>query len=41
LEKYTIKAEAKIDGNNTVLQTFVNAGVESVALGNSNKGIRV
>ncbi len=36
---YTIKAEAKIDGNNTVLQPFVNAGVESVALGNSNKGI--
>lgn len=36
---YKIKAEAKIDGKNTALQTFVNAGVESVALGNSNKGI--
>ena len=33
---YQIRAEAVIDGNNTFLQTYVNADVESVALGNEN-----
>ncbi len=36
---YKIIAEASIDGNNTVLDTHVNAGVESVALGGANKGV--
>jgi len=33
---YKIRAEAQIGGNNTFLQTFVNADVESVGLGNEN-----
>lgn len=36
---YTIKAEATVDGANTALQTFVNANVKSVAIGNSSEGI--
>ena len=38
---YKIRAEAEIDGNNTFLQTFVNADVESVALGNEKTGIQL
>ena len=38
---YQIRAEAEIDGNNTILQTFVNADVESVALGRANDGIQL
>jgi len=38
---YQIRAEAEIDGNNTILQTFVNADVESVALGRANNGIQL
>jgi len=38
---YKVTAEADIDGNNTALQTFVNADVESVALGNSKDGIQL
>lgn len=37
--EYKIIAEANIDGDNTVLETHVNAGVESVALGGANKGV--
>ncbi|MCK4841281.1 MAG: flagellar hook assembly protein FlgD [Methylococcales bacterium] len=38
---YNIKAEAIIDGNNTLLQSFVNADVDSVALGGGNNGIQL
>lgn len=38
---YQIRAEAEIDGNNTILQTFVNADVESVALGRENEAIQL
>jgi len=38
---YRIRAEAEIGGNNTILQTFVNADVESVALGRGNDGIQL
>lgn len=38
---YQITAEADIDGNNTGLQTFVNADVESVALGREKDGIKL
>jgi flagellar basal-body rod modification protein FlgD len=37
--KYNIIAEAKIGGDNTVLDTQVNAAVESVAMGGKNKGV--
>jgi flagellar basal-body rod modification protein FlgD len=36
---YKIRAEAEIDGFNTVLETYVNAGVESVALGKGSSGV--
>ncbi len=36
---YKIRAEAEIDGFNTVLETYVNAGVESVALGKGSAGV--
>ncbi len=36
---YNITAEAMVNGENTVLQTYVNADVNSVSLGGSNKGI--
>jgi flagellar basal-body rod modification protein FlgD len=38
---YQVRAEATIDGNNTVLQTFVNAKVESVDLSQSSEGIQL
>ncbi len=38
---YQVRAETTIDGSNTVLQTYVNADVESVALGNGKKGIQL
>ena len=38
---YQIRAEAEIDGNNTILQTYVNADVESVALGRENDAIQL
>jgi len=38
---YNIYAEAEVDGKNTALQTFVNADVESVALGNTSDGIKL
>ncbi len=38
---YKIRAEADIDGNNTALKTFVNADVESVALGKKNEEIQL
>ena len=38
---YRISAEAEIGGNNTILQTFVNADVESVALGRGSDGIQL
>ena len=38
---YQIRAEAEIDGNNTILQTYVNADVESVALGRENDSIQL
>jgi len=38
---YKVTAEADIDGSNTALQTFINADVESVALGNSKDGIKL
>lgn len=38
---YQVRAEATIDGSNTILQTYVNADVESVALGNSKNGIQL
>jgi flagellar basal-body rod modification protein FlgD len=37
--EYKIVAEANIDGDNTVLEAYVNAGVESVAMGGANKGV--
>ena len=37
--EYKIIAEAKIEGNNTELETHVNAGVESVAMGGASKGV--
>ncbi|MCK5121161.1 MAG: flagellar hook assembly protein FlgD [Methylococcales bacterium] len=36
---YKIRAEANVDGTNTILETYVSAGVESVALGKSNEGV--
>ncbi len=36
---YKITAEAKIDGKNTALQTYVSADVESVSLGKKNEEI--
>ena len=36
---YKIRAEANIDGTNTILETYVSAGVESVALGSQNEGV--
>ena len=36
---YKIRAEAAIDGTNTILETYVSAGVESVALGSQNEGV--
>jgi len=38
---YKVTAEAVIDGKNTALQTFVNADVESVALGSGQEGIKL
>ncbi len=38
---YQIKAEADIGGKNTALQSFVNADVESVALGGTKDGIQL
>ncbi|MFW5443067.1 MAG: flagellar hook assembly protein FlgD [Methylococcaceae bacterium] len=38
---YQIRAEADIDGDNTILQTFVNADVESVALGNDKNAVQL
>ncbi len=38
---YKIRAEADINGKNTALKTFVNAGVESVALGQKNEEIQL
>ncbi len=38
---YQIRAEATIDGSNTILQTYVNADVESVALTNGQDGIQL
>jgi len=38
---YKVSAEAVIDGKNTALQTFVNADVESVALGGGQDGIKL
>jgi len=38
---YQIRAEATIDGKNTILQTYVNADVESVALGGTQDGIQL
>lgn len=38
---YKVSAEAVIDGKNTALQTFVNADVESVALGGGQEGIKL
>ncbi len=38
---YKVYAEAEVDGKNTALQTFVNADVESVALGRGNEGIKL
>jgi len=36
---YSIAAEAKVDGNNTALETFVSAKVESVDLRDASKGV--
>ncbi len=36
---YKIEAQANIDGENTALETFVSATVESVDLGNPQKGV--
>ncbi len=38
---YQVRAEATVDGKNTVLQTYVNAKVESVDLSQSNEGIQL
>lgn len=38
---YQIKASASIDNKNTALQTFVNAGVNSVSLGGGSNGIQL
>ncbi|MBE0434672.1 MAG: flagellar hook assembly protein FlgD [Methylomicrobium sp.] len=38
---YQIKANASIDNKNTALQTYVNAGVNSVTLGNGSSGIQL
>jgi len=38
---YSIYAEAEVNGTNTALQTFINADVESVALGNTSDGIQL
>ena len=38
---YQIRAEADIGGKNTALQSFVNADVESVALGGAKDGIQL
>ncbi len=38
---YQIKASASIDNKNTALQTYVNAGVNSVTLGNGSGGIQL
>lgn len=38
---YQIQVEAKIGGNNTVLQAQINSKVESVTLGSGNKGIQL
>ncbi len=38
---YSIYAEADVNGTNTALQTFVNADVESVALGKTSEGIQL
>lgn len=37
---YKIRAEATIDGNNTILQTYANADVKSVALG-GDRGVEL
>lgn len=36
---YKIDAHANVDGNNTALETYVGATVESVDLGNARKGV--
>jgi len=38
---YKINASASIDGNNTQLETFVQAGVNSVNMASGNKGIQL
>ncbi|WP_305906584.1 flagellar hook assembly protein FlgD [Methylomarinum sp. Ch1-1] len=38
---YKVQVEAKIDGNNTVLQTQIKSKVESVTMANSNRGLQV
>ncbi len=38
--QYQIRSEATIDGNNTILQNYVNADVKSVAIG-GNDGIKL
>jgi len=36
---YKVTAEAKIEGENTVLQTYISADVDSVSLGKKNEGV--
>jgi len=38
---YNIQAEAKIDGNNTVLATNINSQVQSVVMSNGGSGLQV